>query len=126
MIEGVADRVSRAVTNIIDNARKWSPPDATIDVQLHDGTVTVRDRGPGFRERDLRYVFDRFYRAENARRLPGSGLGLAIVKQAAQSHGGMAQASNASDGGAVLRVSFGPAVDLVKDSGAREAAAAPG
>jgi two-component system sensor histidine kinase MprB len=55
-------------------------------------------------------VFDRFYRAKDARRLPGSGLGLAIVKQAAESHGGQAEASNAPDGGAVLRVSFGPAL----------------
>jgi two-component system sensor histidine kinase MprB len=52
-------------------------------------------------------VFDRFYRADDARRLPGSGLGLAIVKQAAEAHGGYAAASNAPDGGAVLQVSFG-------------------
>jgi two-component system sensor histidine kinase MprB len=107
VISGVAERVSRAVTNVIDNARKWSPPEGTIDVQLNQGTLRVRDHGPGFAEKDLPHVFDRFYRAGQARRMPGSGLGLAIVKQAADSHGGRAEAANATDGGAVVTVSFG-------------------
>ena len=101
------DRVSRAVTNVIDNARKWSPPGGRIEVDLHDGVLNVRDHGPGFKKEDIPSVFDRFYRADDARRLPGSGLGLAIVKQAAEAHGGYAAASNAPDGGAVLQVSFG-------------------
>ncbi len=104
------DRVSRAVTNVIDNARKWSPPDGAVEVRLRDGTLTVRDHGPGFKEQDIEHVFDRFYRAEQARRMPGSGLGLAIVKQAAEAHGGSVQAANAPDGGAVLTVSFGPSI----------------
>jgi two-component system sensor histidine kinase MprB len=111
VINGVSDRVSRAVTNVIDNARKWSPPDGSVDVELRGGTLTVRDHGPGFAQRDLPHIFDRFYRAESARRLPGSGLGLAIAKQAAESHGGFVQAANASDGGAVVRLSFGSPVD---------------
>jgi len=101
------DRVSRAVTNVIDNARKWSPPGGRIEVDLHDGVLNVRDHGPGFKKEDIPSVFDRFYRADDARRLPGSGLGLAIVKQAAEAHGGYAAASNAPDGGGVLQVSFG-------------------
>jgi len=107
MITNAPDRVNRAVTNVIDNARKWSPPDGTVQVSLRDGVLCVRDHGPGFDERDLEHVFDRFYRADKARRMPGSGLGLAIVKQAAEAHGGFATAANARDGGAVLRVAFG-------------------
>jgi len=107
VIDGAPDRVGRAVANVIDNARKWSPPNGEIDVQLIAGTLTVRDHGPGFSEHDLPHVFDRFYRAPDARRLPGSGLGLAIVRQAAQAHGGQAEAANAADGGAVVKVSFG-------------------
>ena len=53
-----------------------------------DGEVVVRDEGPGIDATDLPYVFDRFYRSADARRLPGSGLGLAIVRQVAEMHGG--------------------------------------
>ena len=110
LIEGVPDRIGRAITNLIDNARKWSPPGGAIDVRLRDGVLFVRDHGPGFDDRDLPHVFDRFYRAANARRLPGSGLGLAIVRQTALAHGGEATALNAPDGGAVVQVSFGPVI----------------
>ena len=71
---------------------------------------SVRDHGPGFDAKDLPHVFDRFYRADNARRLPGSGLGLAIVRQTAEAHGGYARAANADGGGARLEVFFGPPV----------------
>jgi two-component system sensor histidine kinase MprB len=107
VIPGVAERISRAVTNVIDNARKWSPPDGPVEVRLHEGTLRVRDYGPGFAEKDIPHVFDRFYRADRARRMPGSGLGLAIVKQAAEAHGGWVEAANAPGGGAVVTVSFG-------------------
>jgi two-component system sensor histidine kinase MprB len=112
VVRGQAARVDRAVSNLLDNARRWSPPDATVEVTLRDGTLTVRDHGPGFEEADLPFVFDRFYRAEGARKLPGSGLGLAIVRQAAEAGGGYAEADNARGGGALLRVSFGPALTL--------------
>ncbi len=111
IVRGVPERVGRAVANVVDNARKWSAPDGEIDVRLHDGVLSVRDHGPGFGEADLPHVFDRFYRATRARRMPGSGLGLAIVKQAAEAHGGLAEAANAPDGGAVVAVSFGPPVE---------------
>ena len=63
-------------------------PAGSIEIDLRDGTLTVRDHGPGFDEADLPHVFDRFYRADSARGMPGSGLGLAIVRQAAEAHGG--------------------------------------
>ena len=72
----------------------------------------MRDHGPGFDEADLPNVFERFYRAERARKLPGSGLGLAIVRQAAEAHGGHVKAENAPGGGARLQVSFGPPVSV--------------
>jgi two-component system sensor histidine kinase MprB len=109
LITNAPDRVNRAVTNIVDNARKWSPDGGSVEVALRDGVLTVRDHGPGFQDDDLEHVFDRFYRAHQARRMPGSGLGLAIVKQAAEAHGGFAQAANAPGGGALLRVAFGSA-----------------
>ncbi|HEX9481973.1 MAG TPA: sensor histidine kinase, partial [Solirubrobacteraceae bacterium] len=116
VIEADAEQVARAVGNVIDNACRWSPAGGAIAVGLHDGTLTVRDHGPGFDERDLEHVFDRFYRADDARRLPGSGLGLAIVKQAADAHDGDARALNAGGGGALLEVSFGAPVVTPPDS----------
>jgi two-component system sensor histidine kinase MprB len=112
LVRGEGDRIARAVANLLDNAAKWSPDGGVIEVGLHDGTVTVRDHGPGFDEEDLPFVFDRFHRAKAARSKPGSGLGLAIVRQAAEAHDGFVDASNAPDGGAVLRVGFGPRYEL--------------
>jgi two-component system sensor histidine kinase MprB len=111
IVRGEAERIDRAVSNLLDNARKWSPPEEPIEVELRDGVLTVRDHGPGFEQADLPHVFERFYRADRARKLPGSGLGLAIVRQAAEAHGGWVTAENAPDGGAVVRVYFGAIVD---------------
>ncbi len=118
IIRGEAERVDRAVSNLLDNARKWSPPHRSIEVRLRDGALTVRDHGPGFEEADLPHAFERFYRADRARKQPGSGLGLAIVRQAAEAHGGYAQAENAPDGGALVRVSFGAVTQLTPGTSA--------
>jgi two-component system sensor histidine kinase MprB len=107
VVRGAPDRIQRAVSNLVDNALKWSPGDGRVEIDLSGGRLSVRDHGPGFQEADLPYVFDRFYRADTARSLPGSGLGLAIVRQAAEAHGGEVEAGNAPGGGAVVRVSFG-------------------
>jgi two-component system, OmpR family, sensor histidine kinase MprB len=88
LVRGDRVRIERAVTNLLDNARKWSPPGGTVEVTLSGGELVVRDEGPGIDDADLPYVFDRFYRSADARRLPGSGLGLAIVRQVAEMHGG--------------------------------------
>ncbi len=112
LVRGAPDRINRAVANLLDNARKWSPPDGLIEVRLDEGILTVRDHGPGFREADQPHVFERFYRADSARGLPGSGLGLAIVRQAAEAHHGYVKAENAPGGGAQLQVSFGAPIGV--------------
>jgi two-component system sensor histidine kinase MprB len=104
LVKGVPSRLERAVANLLDNACKWSPPDAQIEVAVKGSTVSVRDHGQGIAEEDLPFVFDRFYRASSARALPGSGLGLAIVRQIAESHGGQATVERPSGGGALLRI----------------------
>jgi two-component system, OmpR family, sensor histidine kinase MprB len=111
VVHGVPERLDRAVSNLLDNAAKWSPTGGTVDVRLRGGELVVRDRGPGFNEDDLPFVFDRFYRASDARKLPGSGLGLAIVRQVAESHGGAVKAENAPGGGAQLHLSFNGSLD---------------
>ena len=105
-MHGVPSTIERAVANLLDNAAKWSPPGGDVEVGVRDGSVTVRDHGPGIDEEDLPYVFDRFYRASSARGLPGSGLGLAIVRQVAEAHGGAVVAERAVGGGTRIVLSF--------------------
>jgi two-component system, OmpR family, sensor histidine kinase MprB len=115
LVRGEGDRMQRAVTNLLDNARKWSSGDGVVEVGLHAGTLSVRDHGPGFHDEDLPFVFDRFHRATDARSKPGSGLGLAIVRETAEAHGGFVQAANAPGGGAIIRINFGPVVEPGED-----------
>ena len=107
--------LERAVTNLLDNAAKWSPPLGTVHVELVDGLLSVADEGPGIREEDLPHVFERFYRSTEARTLPGSGLGLAIVQQTAERHGGQVHAGRAAAGGALftMRLPGRPPADAV-------------
>ncbi|MBA3788276.1 MAG: HAMP domain-containing protein [Actinobacteria bacterium] len=104
LIRGVPATIERAISNLLDNAAKWSPPGGQVEVVVHDGEVTVRDHGPGIDEQDLPFVFDRFYRATAARSMPGSGLGLAIVRQVAETHGGSVSAEAAEGGGTRMRL----------------------
>lgn len=101
-IRAAPGRVSRAVSNLIDNAAKWSPPGAEVEISVRDGAVAVSDHGPGVDPADLPHLFDRFYRSAEARTMPGSGLGLAIAKQVADSHGGTVTVSAAPGGGALF------------------------
>jgi two-component system sensor histidine kinase MprB len=117
-----AARLDRAVTNLLDNAAKFValparvPALSDVDtcagrirVRLDgDGTLTVRDSGAGIPDSALPHVFDRFYRADQARALPGSGLGLAIVAQVAASHRGRVSIANAPGGGAVATLWLPP------------------
>jgi two-component system sensor histidine kinase MprB len=103
-VRGVRPRIARAVTNLLDNAGKWSPAGGVVEVSVHGGEVSVRDHGPGVAPADAPRVFDRFWRASNARSLPGSGLGLSIVKDVAESHGGSVVLEHASGGGARFRL----------------------
>lgn len=104
LVLGDPHLLERAVTNLLDNAAKWSPPLGTVTVRLDQGVLTVTDEGPGISEADLPHIFERFYRSQESRTLSGSGLGLAIVQQTARRHGGTVAAGNAEDGGAIFRL----------------------
>ena len=106
VVEGLPDRLARAVGNLLDNAAKYGPPGGVVDVCLRDGELAVRDHGPGVAESDGPYVFDRFYRGDGARGRHGSGLGLAIVRQVAESHGGTVRFEAAEGGGACFRLAL--------------------
>ncbi len=115
IVAGAQQRIDRAVSNLLDNAAKWSPEGGVVEVLVGDGSVTVRDHGPGIAPDDLPHVFDRFYRSAQTRGMPGSGLGLAIVRHVAEAHGGSVVAEahggsvlaeSASGGGAILQLSL--------------------
>jgi two-component system, OmpR family, sensor histidine kinase MprB len=98
-VEGDAAAIERALTNMLDNAAKWSPPGGTVTVTLHNGIVIVDDEGTGISDVDLPHVFERFYRSTDSRSMPGSGLGLAIVAQVAERHAGSVEAGRSPSGG---------------------------
>ena len=99
-VEGDSPALERALTNLLDNAAKWSPPSGTVTVTLHDGVVTVDDEGSGIEDEDLPHIFERFYRSDVSRAMPGSGLGLSIVAQVAERHAGTVEAGRSPSGGA--------------------------
>jgi heavy metal sensor kinase len=92
----LADRLvlRDAITNVIDNAIKYSPNGSTIDVRVQRdgdrGTVSVTDEGPGIPAEHRERIFDRFYRIDEgrSRELGGTGLGLAIARWAVETNGG--------------------------------------
>ena len=102
LVEGVAERLGRAMNNLLDNAARHSPRASAVEVHVDAAGVAVRDHGPGIDESDLPHVFERFYRGAGARGRQGSGLGLAIVRQVAEQHGGSVSAANAPGGGALF------------------------
>jgi len=106
VVEGQARRLDRAISNLLDNAGKWSPSGGVVDVQITDHDLVVRDHGPGIDPSDLPYVFDRFWRAPAARGMPGSGLGLSIVRQVADAHGAIVTAELPLGGGTLMRLRF--------------------
>lgn len=101
---GEADTLERAITNLLDNAVKWSPAGGTVRVQLEGGRLRVADEGPGIAEQDLPHIFDRFYRADTSRNTPGTGLGLSIVAQTIGRHGGSIRVGRSAQGGAEFTV----------------------
>jgi two-component system, OmpR family, sensor histidine kinase MprB len=111
-VEGESASLERAVTNLLDNAVKWSPPQGTVRIRLNHGTLTVDDDGPGIAPKDRSQVFERFYRSEESRTMPGSGLGLSIVRQVIERHSGSVRVEE-SDSGGTRMVAQVPGASLV-------------
>ena len=99
-------QLERAISNLVDNAIKFSPDGSDVAIIINDGHIVVQDNGPGISAADKPHVFDRFYRATATRSLPGSGLGLAIVAQFAEDHGIATIVEDAPHGGAVVGLQF--------------------
>ncbi|MDD3444867.1 MAG: ATP-binding protein [Zavarzinia sp.] len=108
-LQGHGEAIGRALRNVIENALAHTPAGTSVEVRCGPGAmVTVRDHGPGVPAPLRERVFQRFVRLDRAG-AGGAGLGLAIVAAIVSAHGGSARIDEAPGGGAIVRLSFGPA-----------------
>ena len=101
-VRGDAEALRTLISNLVDNAIRYTPAGGKVDVALVDeysaAALTVRDNGPGIPVADRERVFDRFYRGSGAGGVRGSGLGLAIVKRIAERHSADVELGSGIDG----------------------------
>lgn len=102
-----------AITSLIDNAGKFSPPDAPIEVRVYldedgDALVEVADRGPGIPAEQRPQVFSKFasWRPAGYEETPGAGLGLFVARAHVLAHGGRIDTEDRDEGGTMLRVTL--------------------
>jgi signal transduction histidine kinase len=105
---GDANRLETVISNLVDNAIKYSPDGGHVDVRVlvDEGraVVTVRDEGIGIRPEDMPRLFERFVRLERSAGVPGTGLGLYLARELARLHGGDIEASSVVERGAEFRL----------------------
>ncbi|MEP6808892.1 MAG: heavy metal sensor histidine kinase [Chthoniobacterales bacterium] len=101
---------SRALSNLMENALRYTPDGGSIEIRLRAepevSTVSVHDSGSGIEPKHLSRIFDRFYRADSSRSSQGTGLGLALVKSIMDLHGGRAVAESQDGRGTTVQLVF--------------------
>jgi signal transduction histidine kinase len=111
-IRGNAEMLQRAIFNLAENAIKYTARDTAVDVEVRDdGSVRVRDCGPGIPPGEHGLIFQRFWRGDR-RRTDGAGLGLSIVREVVEDHSATVAVENLADGGAQFTLCFQLAGDL--------------
>ena len=117
IVEGDETQLERAFTNLVENALKFTPADGAVQVTADSGVaiagrpgvrVVVADTGMGVPAADVARVFDRFFRADNAKHevVPGTGLGLAVARGIVQSHDGTIDVSSVLGEGTTFSVTL--------------------
>lgn len=105
---GDRGKLQQAVTNLLDNAIKYTKSGGTISVSVArqggEALIVVEDTGVGISEEDLPHIFERFYRADRSRSKPGNGLGLGLVQGIARMHRGRAEARSVLGRGTTFRI----------------------
>jgi heavy metal sensor kinase len=105
---GDPPRLRHLLTNLVDNAIKFTDPGGTVTIRLErrgqEARIDVTDTGVGIPAEHLAHVFERFYQSDPARSLGGTGLGLSICRWIAQAHGGSIHATSESDQGSTFTV----------------------
>lgn len=108
VVPGNEERIEQVLSNLLENAVRFSPPGGAIKMQAvfcgNEVKISVSDQGPGIPEEDLPFIWERFYRVEKSRSraLGGTGLGLAIVKQIVENHGGKVAVSSREGAGSTF------------------------
>ncbi|HYE00324.1 MAG TPA: HAMP domain-containing sensor histidine kinase [Alphaproteobacteria bacterium] len=109
-VRGDGELLSVVVSNLIDNALKFSDPDTTVTVRAEAGPDAVRivvaDRGIGFGAEDGRRIFEKYVRASNAAGTAGAGLGLYLVRRIVEAHGGRIAVESAPGAGSTFTVTL--------------------
>lgn len=99
-------QLRQAVSNLVDNAIKYSPAQSQVAIQIlssgYDVLVRVQDHGEGIPTVDLPFIFDRFYRSKTHSQVEGTGLGLALVRSIAETHGGQAWVESEMNQGSIF------------------------
>lgn len=99
-------QLHQAISNLVDNAIKYSPRGGIVRVQVDrtedDVLVTVSDSGKGIPQKDMPYIFDKFYRVKEKGQPSGVGLGLSLVRSVAEAHGGTVQVESVEDQGSTF------------------------
>jgi two-component system sensor histidine kinase KdpD len=102
--------IVQTLVNVLDNALKYSPPGAPIDIKGQkvgpETQIEIADRGVGIPAEDLARIFDKFYRVQRPENVIGTGLGLFISKGIIEAHGGHITAENRIGGGTVIRINL--------------------
>ena len=110
-----ADRARLVLTNLMHNAVKFTPPGGRITVAARPAgeeiVLSVQDTGVGIPDEDLPRIFERFYKADQARSGGGTGLGLAIAKHVVQGHGGRIWAESIEGQGSTFYFTLPVAVE---------------
>jgi signal transduction histidine kinase len=105
-----AERLERAIFNLLDNARKYTPVGGHIRLTLQsessERVISIADDGPGIPLGDQERIFDRFYQGQASSRNAGSGLGLPIARAVVQLHGGRLQVDSTPGAGSCFRISL--------------------
>jgi two-component system sensor histidine kinase ChvG len=110
-ILGVESRVEQVLANLLDNSISFSPPNSEIKILVNSKNkmvkLIVEDQGPGFKEKNIKQIFNRFYSNRPEKFGEHTGLGLNIVKNIIELHGGFVNASNNNKGvGAKIDINF--------------------
>jgi heavy metal sensor kinase len=118
LLVGDARMLQRMLSNIVDNAVKYTQPGGKIEVSLTESQrpaiiVSVKDTGAGIAEADLPRIFERFYRCDQSRSLPGTGLGLSLARTIARAHGGDITVSSAINQGSNFTITLPKAASTV-------------